>query len=67
MRNTSARSALKRLKVWPFKRNSYIASLAIHRGLTYYYTKKGRPLPRFSDFAAANAERGIARWLGETV
>jgi len=59
------RSALKRLKIWPVKRNSYLANLAIHRGLTYYYTSKGRPLPRFSDFAAPDAAGRIARSLGE--
>ena len=45
------RSAFTRLKLLPFKRNSWLANLAIHRGLVYYYRKKRRPLPSFSDFA----------------
>lgn len=62
----SPRSAIKRLKALPLKKNSYMANFAIYRGLTYYYDKRGRPLPRFSDFAAADAEQRIARSLGET-
>jgi hypothetical protein len=42
-----------------------MANLAIHRGLTYYYAKRGRPLPRFADFVSADADRRIARSLGE--
>jgi len=58
-------SALHRLGVWPIKRNSWLANLAIHRGLTYYYGKKGRPLPRFADYISPDADRRIARSLGE--
>ena len=58
-------SALKRLRVWPFKKHSWLANLAIQRGLAYYYSKKHRPLPRFCDFIDANAPRRIARSLGE--
>ena len=58
-------SALRRLGVWPIKRNSWLANLAIHRGLTYYYSKRGRPLPRFADFRETDAPARIARSLGE--
>ncbi len=47
------RSAFARLKLWPFKKNSWLANLAIWRGLRYYYHKKGRPLPSFTDFDQA--------------
>ncbi len=57
-------SAVRRLKILPFKRNSWLANLAIHRGLRYYYGKKGRPLPYFSDFDASDAAARIARSLG---
>ncbi len=57
-------SAVKRLRVWPFKKHSWMANLAIQRGLRYYYTKKGRPLPHFADFLAENPARRIARSLG---
>jgi len=60
-------SAFRRLGIWPLKTNSWLASLAIHRGLTYYYGKRGRPLPRFCDFRQADAPARIARSLGEPV
>ena len=44
------RSAFARLKIWPFKKNSWLANLAIHRGIVYYYHKQGRAIPRFNDF-----------------
>ena len=44
------RSALRRLRVWPVKGRSWLANLAIHYGLSYYYAKKGRRMPRFRDF-----------------
>ena len=59
-------SAFKRLRIWPLKRNSWLANMAIHRGLTYYYGKKGRPLPRFTDYLAGDADARIARSLGQT-
>jgi radical SAM superfamily enzyme YgiQ (UPF0313 family) len=59
-------SAVRRLKFWPVKRNSWLANLAIHRGLTYYYNRRGRPLPRFRDFLGPDAAGRIARSLGET-
>ena len=61
----SPASALRRLRLWPLKRNSWLANLAIHRGLTYYYGKRGRPLPRFSDHTEPDADRRIARSLGQ--
>ena len=59
-------SALRRLKIFPFKRNSWLANMAIYRGLTYYYSRRGRPLPRFSDYLAGDRRAVIARSLGET-
>jgi len=45
------RSAFSRLKLWPIKKCSWLANLAIHRGLVYYYRhKKKQPLPSFTDF-----------------
>lgn len=46
----SPRSALGRLRIWPLPWRSWIANLLCHRGLKYYYTRKARPMPRFSDF-----------------
>lgn len=57
---------LRRLRIFPFKRNSWLANMAIYRGLTYYYGRRGRPLPRFSDYLAADHGAVIARSLGET-
>ena len=45
----SPRSAFARLKLLPFKKHSWLANLAIHRGLVYYYRKKRRNLPSFAD------------------
>ena len=58
-------SSLRRLGLWPLKRNSWLANLAIYRGLTYYYSKRARPLPRFSDYAACDHAERIARSLGK--
>ncbi len=58
-------SSLRRLKLWPFKRNSWIVNVAINRGLAYYYHKRGRPLPQFADFLAADANARIAASLGK--
>jgi radical SAM superfamily enzyme YgiQ (UPF0313 family) len=57
-------SALRRLKAWPIKRNSWLANLAIHRGLVHYYGKRGRPLPRFADFLGPDASGRVRRSLG---
>ena len=58
-------SALRRLKFLPFKRNSWLANLAIYRGLTYYYGKKGRTLPYFTDYLRPDADRRIGCSLGQ--
>ncbi len=45
------RSAFARLKLWPFKKHSWLANLAIYWGLFYYYRryKKRDHLPSFTD------------------
>ncbi len=58
-------SALRRLRLLPLKKHAWLANLAIHRGLKYYYAKKSRPLPRFADFLRADHSQAIARSLGE--
>jgi len=60
----SPASALRRLRMWPFKKYSWLANLAIHRGLTYYYNKKNRPLPRFADLAEPDWQGRVHRSLG---
>lgn len=57
-------SSFRRLRIWPFKKFSWMTNLAIHRGLSYYYSRKGRPLPYFRDFAAPDSRQRIARSLG---
>jgi radical SAM superfamily enzyme YgiQ (UPF0313 family) len=59
-------SAMRRLKIWPLKRNSWLTNLAIYRGLTYYYNKKGRALPYFRDYMEPDACERISRGLGLT-
>jgi len=59
-------SALRRLGIWPLKKNSWLANVAINRGLKYYYSRRGRPAPRFADYLGASPVRRIARSLGET-
>ena len=59
-------SALRRLRAFPLKRNSWLANLAIHHGLTFYYSRKGRPLPRFREFLRPDSAARIARSLGLT-
>jgi len=61
----SPASAFSRLGLWPLKKNSWMANLAIHRGLTHYYSRRCRPLPRFRDYLDGDRERRIARSLGE--
>jgi len=60
----SPASAFRRLRIWPVKRNSWLANLAIHRALTHYYSRRGRPLPRFSYYLAPDAAGRVARSLG---
>lgn len=45
----SLRSAFARLKLLPFKRNSWLANLAIYRGLRYYYQKRRQKVPSFAN------------------
>ncbi|MFB3891314.1 MAG: radical SAM protein [Phycisphaerae bacterium] len=59
----SPASSFRRLGLWPLKRNAWLANLAIHRGLKYYYDKKGRPLPRFADHLRGDGRERIARGL----
>jgi radical SAM superfamily enzyme YgiQ (UPF0313 family) len=60
----SPRSALQRLKLLPLKKMGWIANMAIYRGFKYYYSRFGRPMPSFADFAAQDADERIARSLG---
>ncbi|MFH0981086.1 MAG: radical SAM protein [Planctomycetota bacterium] len=46
----SFRSAFRRLRFWPFKKHSWLANLAIERGIRHYYAKRGRRVPSFADF-----------------
>ena len=57
-------SVLRRLRLLPFKGKSWLANVALHHGLAYYYSKKRRPLPRFADFLRPDADERIARCLG---
>lgn len=46
----SPRSALRRLGLYPFKARAWTANLAIWQGVKFYYRKRNRQVPRFSDF-----------------
>jgi radical SAM superfamily enzyme YgiQ (UPF0313 family) len=46
----SLRSAVRRLRVWPFKKHSWLANLAAWRGIRHYYGSRGRQVPTFADF-----------------
>lgn len=46
----SPRSGLRRLGLWPLKKWSWMTTLGVWRGIRYYYTRQGRPVPKFSDF-----------------
>ena len=46
----SLRSAFRRLGLLPFKKFAWLANLAIWRGIRYYYDRRGRQVPAFSDF-----------------
>jgi radical SAM superfamily enzyme YgiQ (UPF0313 family) len=46
----SLRSAVPRLGFFPFKKLSWLANVAIWRGLRHYYSTKGRHVPAFADF-----------------
>lgn len=49
------RSALRRLGAWPLKGRSWVANLAIWKGIRYYYAKKRRHVPLFRDFLNPDA------------
>ncbi len=51
----SPRSALQRLKAWPLKGRAWVANLACWQGISYYYRRQGRQVPRFRDFLNRNA------------
>jgi radical SAM superfamily enzyme YgiQ (UPF0313 family) len=59
-------SSFRRLKLLPLKTNSWLANLAIHRGLKYYYSRRSRPLPWFRDYLYPDRAERIARSLGRT-
>jgi len=46
----SLRSSLPRMGLWPVKKFSWLANLAIWRGIAYYYGRRGRQVPSFADF-----------------
>ena len=75
------RSALRRLRVFPVQSRSWVANLAIWKGIRYYYGRKHRQAPQFRDFLDPDARawnytnepwtsgqwRGLAkRGLGES-
>ncbi|MBU0617306.1 MAG: radical SAM protein, partial [Planctomycetes bacterium] len=43
-------SAFRRLRLFPLKWRSWIANVAIWKGIRYYYTSRRRQLPAFRDF-----------------
>ncbi|MHC4981989.1 MAG: hypothetical protein ACYTF6_02335 [Planctomycetota bacterium] len=63
----SPSSTFRRLGLWPFKRNSWLSNLAIYRGLAYYYSRRGRALPRFADYIGPGCHERIAGSLGEKI
>ncbi|MFO0973154.1 MAG: radical SAM protein [Phycisphaerae bacterium] len=46
----SPRSALRRLGLYPPRTRAWLANLGIWRGIRWYYSHRGRDVPRFSDF-----------------
>ena len=48
-------SSFRRLRVWPLKWRSWIANIAIWKGIRYYYNSRGRRLPTFRDFLDPNS------------
>jgi len=48
-------SSFRRLQVWPLKWRSWIANIAIWKGIRYYYHSRGRLLPTFRDFLDPNS------------
>ncbi|MFP4107147.1 MAG: B12-binding domain-containing radical SAM protein [Phycisphaerae bacterium] len=60
----SPASSLRRLGLLPFKKHSWLANLAVHQGMRYYYSRNARTFPHFTDQAAVDADHRIARCLG---
>jgi radical SAM superfamily enzyme YgiQ (UPF0313 family) len=46
----SPRSILRRLKIAPLKKRAWLANLGVWRGIRWYYSRRGRRVPRFRDF-----------------
>jgi len=46
----SPRSTLRRLRLVPLKWRSWVANVAIWKGIQYYYRKRRRQVPAFRDF-----------------
>ena len=46
----SLRSSIRRLGFRPFKKYSWMINAAIWKGIHYYYNRKGRQIPSFTDF-----------------
>jgi radical SAM superfamily enzyme YgiQ (UPF0313 family) len=65
----SPRSALRRLRFYPFKKRAWIANLAIWRGIRYYYARRGRLVPSFADFhnPGSRAWNYEDSWVDEAV
>src|SRR5262249_18515655 len=51
----SPRSMLRRLKALPLKKRAWLANVGVWRGIRWYYSKRGRQVPRFSDFLDRNS------------
>ena len=49
-------SALRRLRLLPLKWRSWIANVAIWKGIRYYYASRGRRVPAFRDFLYNDAD-----------
>lgn len=47
----SPRSAVRRLRLFPLKKRAWTANLAIWKGIHWYYSSRGRRIPRFTDFS----------------
>lgn len=62
----SMRSAVRRLRFWPFKARAWLANLAIQQGIRYYYRKRGRRVPRFADFLDPNHPAGKGEGVDPT-
>ena len=48
-------SSFRRLRLFPLKWRSWIANIAIWKGIRYYYNSRGRQMPRFRDYLYTSA------------